>query len=78
MTGSAKFDFNIGSQAGFMVTSQVNTCTKAKPWKEGDPVPVLHADAREAGDQRDGRPGGDLVKMECPNCGARWTAELPQ
>ena len=57
-------------------------CTKEKPW---DKVPggwgggrVVHPDAHEVGEQQDGYPGGDIVTMECPNCGHRWEQELPQ
>jgi len=54
------------------------TCTKDRPW-DGKPLTarVIHPDARELR-QRDGYPGGDLVDMHCPNCGHRWTEELPQ
>ena len=33
---------------------------------------------REVGEQKPGWPGGDIVTMECPNCGLSWEAELPQ
>lgn len=53
-------------------------CTKETPWRQGLPTPVQHADAHEVGEQEDGYPGGDIVRMECPNCGHSWKAELPQ
>lgn len=53
-------------------------CTPERPWRRGDPVPVQHPEAREVGEQEDGWPGGDIVTMECPTCGTRWTKELPQ
>jgi hypothetical protein len=37
-----------------------------------------HEGAHEVGEQRDGWPGGDIVTMQCPNCGIRWEKELPQ
>lgn len=60
------------------MTGHWYTCTKEAPWREGMPTPVEHVGAREVGDQRDGYPGGDIVTYRCPNCGTRWTAELPQ
>ena len=55
-------------------------CTAETPWSEGldDDRRVKHRDVREVGEQRDGWPGGDIVTMECKNCGARWKSELPQ
>jgi hypothetical protein len=55
-------------------------CTKDQPW-DHQPRPgtiILHPDADEVGEQRDGWPGGDLVDVRCPNCGHVWTKELPQ
>lgn len=40
--------------------------------------PVEHDAAHEVGEQEDGYPGGDIVTMECSNCGVRWKQELPQ
>ncbi len=54
------------------------TCTPERPWKEGDETPVVHPLALEVGEQEDGWPGGDIVKMECPTCGTKWKKELPQ
>lgn len=54
-------------------------CTKDTPWAPGKPTPVVHVDAHEVdGSERDGWPGGDTVKMICPNCGHTWRKELPQ
>lgn len=53
-------------------------CTKETPWDRQQPGRVRHHDTREVGDQRDGYPGGDLVTIQCVNCGHTWEAELPQ
>lgn len=54
-------------------------CSAETPWREGMTVSgqVVHPEAIE-GEQRDGWPSGDTVDMHCPNCGHRWTMELPQ
>ena len=49
-------------------------CTKDNPGEDF----AFHPDAREVGEQEDGYPGGDIVRYECPHCGARWKEELPQ
>lgn len=57
-------------------------CTKDRPWdkhtrpKRGKGR-VVHPDANEIR-QRDGYPGGDVVDYECPNCGVKFSVELPQ
>lgn len=53
-------------------------CTKEKPWTPDMGFPVEHDGAHEVGEQEDGYPGGDIVTMECSNCGVRWKQELPQ
>ena len=59
-------------------------CTKETPWKresvrmDGKEDRIVHLDAREVGEQEDGWPAGDIVTYECPHCGHRWRAELPQ
>lgn len=53
-------------------------CAKATPWTPAMGTPVVHADAYEVGEQEDGWPGGDFVRMRCPNCGVEWKMELPQ
>lgn len=55
-----------------------NLCTPERPWTEADGGPVVHRGAREVGEQEDGWPGGDIVRYECVDCGAQWSAELPQ
>jgi hypothetical protein len=56
-------------------------CTASKPW-DHRPVPplvvVIHESAVEVGEQKDGWPGGDIIRLKCPHCGHTWTAELPQ
>ena len=52
-------------------------CTKQKPWN-GELGPVEHDGSHEVGEQEDGWPSGDIITMECSNCGHRWKAELPQ
>lgn len=53
-------------------------CTKETPWSPDKGTPVIHIDAHEVGEQRDGWPAGDIITLECPNCGKRWESELPQ
>jgi hypothetical protein len=53
-------------------------CKASTPWRESIAGPVVHPDAHAVGQQRDGWPGGDIVTYECPHCGHRWEAELPQ
>ena len=54
-------------------------CTKENPWNsELDVGYVRHDAAHEVGKQEDGYPGGDIVTMQCTNCGHRWRTELPQ
>lgn len=53
-------------------------CTAETPWKREYGYPVVHEDAHEVGDQENGWPGGDIVRMKCPHCGAIWKRELPQ
>jgi len=53
-------------------------CTKENPWTPEKGFPVQHDAAHEVGEQEDGYPGGDIVTMECSNCGTRWKQELPQ
>ena len=57
------------------------TCTAETPW-DGKPCPivrcVVHPDAEEVGEQKDGWPGGDIITLKCPHCGHSWEKELPQ
>lgn len=45
---------------------------------EKDYVRWVHPKAKEEGEQEDGWPGGDIVRMRCPVCGISWKSELPQ
>ena len=61
-------------------TPRVVECTRENPW-DGTRVEgqrVRHHEAHEVGDQEDGWPGGDIVKVHCPVCGETWREELPQ
>lgn len=56
-------------------------CTADRPWPGGRPpngARVRHDNTQEVGEQEDGWPGGDIVTIECRNCGTRWQSELPQ
>lgn len=53
-------------------------CTAETPWRPAYGTPVEHDTTREVGEQRDNYPCGDLITLECVNCGHRWEAELPQ
>lgn len=53
-------------------------CTEETPWKEEFGTPVMHDRTRQIGRQRDGWPAGDIVTIECLNCGHQWEKELPQ
>lgn len=56
-------------------------CTKESPFKEenhNDGDQWRHSATEEIGDQIDGHPGGDLIRIRCKNCGVIWTEELPQ
>ncbi len=53
-------------------------CTADDPWTPEKATRAFHPDAREVGDQECGWPSGDMVRYECPHCGARWREELPQ
>lgn len=37
-----------------------------------------HTSAHETGDQENGWPGGDIIRMKCNDCGTTWKEELPQ
>lgn len=55
-------------------------CTADTPWS-GQKMPierVRHHDTEEIGEQEDGYPGGDIVRIRCKNCGCSWKEELPQ
>jgi hypothetical protein len=60
------------------MTKMPFVCKANTPWIPSMGTPVVHVDAHEVSDQRDGCPSGDIVTYECPHCGHRWQAELPQ
>lgn len=53
-------------------------CTKQNPMPKESTERWVHEDCREVGEQQDGYPGGDMITIECLNCGKRWKEELPQ
>ena len=61
-------------------------CTPLNPYrkeieayiKEHCYRPIIHPLANEVGEQEDGWPSGDIVRMRCPVCETRWKTELPQ
>lgn len=53
-------------------------CTPENPWKPEYGFPVRHTNCHEYGEQEDGWPSGDIVRMKCDNCGVTWKEELPQ
>ena len=61
-----------------MITKE---CTEDNPYSVHRDAPAIrwvHVGAVEVGDQRDGYPGGDIQRFQCPNCGLEWEQELPQ
>ncbi len=53
-------------------------CTADDPWTPEKAPRGTHRDAHEIGEQQDGWPSGDTVRMRCPHCKVEWTMELPQ
>jgi len=58
-------------------------CTKENPYtpernKTEPGYGCVHSAAHQVGEQEDGWPGGDIVRMRCNNCGVEWKSELPQ
>ena len=53
-------------------------CTEDRPMPKGAAGPWRHTRTREIGEQEDGWPAGDIVTVECLNCGTTWKRELPQ
>lgn len=62
--------------------SQVSETLICTPWRPRRPADTerwtQHYGAHEVGDQEDVYPGGDIVRMECRDCGAMWREELPR
>ncbi len=54
------------------------TCTKETPMPKGDTGRWEHDNTRQVGHQENGWPSGDIIKVECLNCGLTWKEELPQ
>jgi hypothetical protein len=55
-----------------------NLCSPESPMPKGAMGFWEHTNAEEVGDQENGWPGGDIVKMRCKDCGVTWKMELPQ
>lgn len=53
-------------------------CSEAHPMPPKAEGLWEHTNAHEVGDQLDGYPGGDIIRMKCDDCGHTWTEELPQ
>lgn len=53
-------------------------CSSAHPMPKGAEGRWEHSNAHEVGEQEDGYPGGDIVKIRCDDCGKEWRMELPQ
>jgi len=53
-------------------------CSPEHPMPQGAPGRWEHTNAHEVGEQLDGWPGGDIVRMRCDDCGESWRMELPQ
>lgn len=53
-------------------------CAPAHPMPKDALGFWCHTNVSEVGDQENGWPGGDIVKMRCADCGAEWKMELPQ
>lgn len=61
----------------------ISTCTSENPYtedrdKQENPRRWEHEQAVEVGQQEDGWPCGDIVRMRCKSCGVSWKTELPQ
>lgn len=37
-----------------------------------------HTNSGEVGEQESGWPSGDVITIQCADCGAKWKEELPQ
>lgn len=55
-------------------------CTKDNPYtpERDNPEDRWEHDGIVEVDQRDGYPGGDIIKWRCMNCGLEGESELPQ
>lgn len=61
------------------ITPQGNfLCSAKHPMPQGASGRWEHANAHEVGEQENGYPGGDIVKIRCADCGKEWRMELPQ
>ena len=57
-------------------------CTADNPYtperEQSEPGFWEHDAAHEVGEQENGWPGGDIVRIRCDDCGVEWKSELPQ
>lgn len=53
-------------------------CSTEYPMPKGAAGRWEHKNAHEIGDQENGWPGGDIVRIRCDDCGLEWEEELPQ
>ena len=62
---------------------RARTCSFDSPWTKERAATEgergwCHLSAHEVGEQEDGYPGGDIIRVKCPACGLEWKEELPQ
>ncbi len=71
-----KDDCEFNDHGGFCNDCNRHICTPDAPYPgEGR---ASHPSCHEVGEQEDGYPGGDIIRMECPICETSWKQELPQ
>lgn len=51
-------------------------CEPDNPWSGKGPA--MHAETEEVGEQSDGYPCGDTIRIRCKTCNHSWSQELPQ
>ncbi len=63
---------------GLLKDSAMYLCTKEDPWSKEKGTPSIHPDANLIREREDWFDGCDLEDYECPNCGMKWTTEIPR